>query len=70
MGLFSKYTPPEPQEGRYGKKSGVPQTISGKKWDRLHDSLPFPADDSAEPAQTTAKRVAFGNQRFGRPHLS
>jgi len=70
MGLFSKYTPEEPKDGRYGQKSNVPDTISGKKWDRLHDSLPFPADDSSEPVEMTVQRVKFGNQRFARPWLS
>lgn len=71
MGLFSKYTPEEPREGRYGEKSGVPETISDKKWDRLHDSLPFPVDpDAAADAKDLTRRVNFGHQRFGKPWLS
>jgi hypothetical protein len=78
MGLFSKFVSPEPQEGKYGEKSAVPETISGKKWDRLHDSLPFSkgptnASDVLNDPDVAAdfkRGVKFDHQRFWRPGLS
>ena len=71
MGLLSKFTMQEPQEGKYGETSDVPQTITAKEWDRLHDSLPFPVDPGAvTDTRDLSRRINFGHQRFGRPHLS
>lgn len=58
MGLF-KDTP----------RPRVPQTISRRKWNRLRDSLPFPAEAAGAPAKDLARRIKFSHQR-GRRHLS
>jgi hypothetical protein len=47
----------------------VPQTISGRKWGRLRDSLPFPAEPGGVPPRDLARRIRFGHQR-SRRHLS
>jgi len=58
MGLF-KDTP----------KPGVPQTISSRKWGRLKDSLPFPAEPGRNEAPDLVRRIKFSHQRQRR-HLS